>query len=253
MEDKFWTDEMVKEFVGHYTHINRDNFENFSSILNNFKKSKEQVVNKGWEILSFAGNCFKWNKCEDGRYKTEDNSQPFTFEYLLNTEGVKIHSVKRLSDEDIFCIGDKVRYEPIGCPDHFHNDHEITYLEIDKDNFMRVMGSSPQYFNFPFSKIKKSKSVLFTTEDGLAMYGGEDIFYVGETFEINEWVSHKTEYLYPDKLKYFSTKQAAETYVLENKPLLSVKDVCSLTAKYGLDFVPLEKEISVLAKQKLNQ
>jgi hypothetical protein len=118
---------------------------------------------------------------------------------------------------------------------------------------------------------------LFTTEDGLA-YSGEPIqlWYIKpnswnpiEIYAPNWWCEETRETSRdaasvlprPIKLtnKWFSTKLAAETYILENKPILSLNDILSawdanadqLKAQYKSS--TMYKNFERLAKQKLNQ
>src|SRR5690606_35349096 len=71
----------------------------------------EEVVERNWEILSLSGIL----NIETVRVKGPNDlyyhldSDPLTLEYLLSdVGGYRIHSVKRLSDGEVFTIGDRV-------------------------------------------------------------------------------------------------------------------------------------------------
>lgn len=101
---------------------------------------------------------------------------------------------------------------------------------------------------------KPVKKPLFTTEDGIEKFKEDTCFYVDT---LREW-RVGTWHLLPSPLlcegtdlngyKYFHSKDNAETFILINKPCLSVKD---LTALWCLQ--PTERErLKELAKQKIN-
>jgi hypothetical protein len=89
-EEKFeWNDELVKEFIR--TNFNRQEHNYLPHAIKDFKKSKQ---NKDWEIVEIY-------KCDSfiGDQKT-------MMDYVLN-HGYIIKSVKRLSDEEVFSVGDE--------------------------------------------------------------------------------------------------------------------------------------------------
>jgi len=76
--------------------------------------------------------------------------------------------------------------------------------------------------------IKEEKPVLFITEDGQPAYIGCRYWLlcvISENWPINETIMRQELATPPSYFKYFSTKEAAETYVLNNKPCLSINDV----------------------------
>lgn len=82
----------------------------------------------------------------------------------------------------------------------------------------------------PLSEIKEGedKPVLFTTEDGVDIKIGDD-YWVWDFGELNNIHrvnkasrTHTGSGIYR---KYFSTKEAAEQYIIDNKPCLSLNDV----------------------------
>lgn len=109
-----------------------------------------------------------------------------------------------------------------------------------------------------FKESKEKKEVLFTTEDGVGIHEG-DTYYTLEPD--NNW------YLYYSGAagdgsgkrtiaKYFSTKEAAEDWVLYHKPMLSVKDVYKVCNRAwirgeGNPTSNFDRELKELAKSKL--
>lgn len=123
-------------------------------------------VTEYYEILSFYSGhsddkmAYIFSKTYNGLYSkgTGDCDLNHALRYW------NIYSVKRLSDKEIFTVGDK--YEVLS-----GGTLSIESFEIF-ENDLRVNG------NYLLSKIKKAKTPLFTTEDGVDLYGGEAVHWV---------------------------------------------------------------------------
>ena len=82
------------------------------------------------------------------------------------------------------------------------------------------------------SEIKKSKKPLFTTEDGVDIYEGDNVWFVNTKSKLDplfvaiiyNWDLAGSPNTSSD-YKWFSTKKAAETYIKFNKPALSLNDI----------------------------
>lgn len=98
-----------------------------------------------------------------------------------------------------------------------------------------------------FKQSKQSKQPLFTTVDGKDIYHNDTYWWVCENDDIVEFGADKE---WTGKQNGgFSTKEAAEKWLVDNKPCLSVNDICSL---WSIDFKERAALIQ-LAKQKINQ
>lgn len=204
-----------------------------------------EKINKDYEILSFI--CI----VQKGIYEEEtivikNSSKKFNYwseDIMLSLDHYKIHSVKRLSDGEIFTISDTVKYNGsrtfiIGSLiiDKFNNniiasEHGLTqdsteWCDISKTDFI---------------KVKRSK--LFTTTDNVDIYEGDNWYRVyndnnnrKDNFAYQNWspyftfltsINERNSILdLENKSMYrFSTKEAAENYIIENKPCLSIKDI----------------------------
>jgi len=101
-------------------------------------------------------------------------------------------------------------------------------------------------------QIVKEKPVLFFTEDGKEIREGDEYYYVLES--INNCIIGKnncTKFgisLNRKGIKYFSVKEAAEEYIILNKPVLSINDVqkCLNETEVDLDS---EHELNYQLKQ----
>jgi len=79
-------------------------------------------------------------------------------------------------------------------------------------------------------KFKESKQPkpLFTTEDGVEIFEGNEYWYIMDCVNNGKWeIQKKTAHGTGHNSKHirFSTKETAEEYILMNKPCLSLKDV----------------------------
>lgn len=125
---------------------------------NNHTEFWEQVVEKDYEILSFKS----LEKFKHGHlvHMNQNNFKPE--KYLSSPNYWEIHSVKRLSDDEIFTIGDRIQYYNItGEKSHTHAISDITIYE-NKILLNHNHGTWKSHGDF--NKVQKIKQLLFTTE-----------------------------------------------------------------------------------------
>jgi hypothetical protein len=130
-----------------------------------------------------------------------------------------IYSIKRLSDGEVFTIGDRV--------------HQVLPLKDDNTWIIKEFSTKDTRcftIGVNITCIEKAKTPIFTTEDGVEIFEG-DSFWILESdftyYKCNE-PAHSLSGTYSER-KYFSTKEKAEEYVLLNKPCISINDII----KYG--------------------
>lgn len=183
----------------------------------------QEVIEKDYEILSYKHN--------DGRISISTTHSETYNMSLLATQGVTIYSVKRLSDGEIFTIGDEVK-------------HRNVCNRLDSCNILDIYIAGNQLFittaNFNTNICmldKITKKPLFTTEDGIDIYDVDDIVY-GVRPNYTIWETGIFSISKYNDYKFYSTEEAAKEYILMNKPCLSVNDLmkaasityCNLTA-----------------------
>lgn len=178
--------------------------------VENFPKFWEKVIEKDYEILSMCDNnslniCFIENELQSKS---------------LYHDGFNIHSVKRLSDSEVFTVGDEYEF---GIITGFHITGHGIFLE-NKNCYHSCLLKLA-------NKVKKKP--LFTTEDGVDIFEGDKFWYVTKDLIVymdkcNSMTGGKI--VAHSKLgdKYFSTKEKAEEYILMNKRLLSYNDVITI-------------------------
>jgi hypothetical protein len=264
MADNFWTDAKVKEFV-------RGTFNygvSLDDAMNNFKQSKTQV-SRDWEVESFYFPSDKENpfvKEIDGKYK-RDLPTRHTLQQMMSEEnykkGIRIHSVRRLSDQVVFSVGDEVESSEFKL-----GKSTITSFAILNDNGNERMMAGCFSGGIEIVALKKVEKPipLFVTEDDFQLYEGDKCALLStDSWLISYPVTAPKNPFCGDngQFKYFSTKEVAEEYILNHKPLLSLEDVFSVCEKVdevhweGADDdrdceVFYTEKLKELAKSKLN-
>lgn len=204
----------------------------------------EEVIEKDYEILSFydkKSNKVEWHKNDNDDYYSHLSYKEYSINQLLNK--YSIHSIKRLLDGEVFTVGDKIEgYNNTGIK-------EIKLFEYG----LRVItdangkGVVADKLAWDLKSCKKAKTPLFTTEDGVDIYEGDKMFclekgrYVILSLNTMSNAFRKAK----ENYHFFSTQEAAEEYVLINKPCLSYWDIFHLIpSKY-------KSELKMIVKSKL--
>lgn len=212
-----------------------------------WEKIKEE---NDYQILSFKLNKKLFVIDESvNKWVSEDGKHAIFSEFLKDN---KIISVVRLSDNEVFTIGDKVKQSNV-----IHNNtFTITGFEFDVNNkHLLVIGNG----SIKLSKIEKLKIPLFKTEDDVDIFDRNSLISVvdKDTFKIvfsNITFDHLSRNYELSKFIRFSSKEKAEEYILMNKHCLSIKEITSNEIIFGnLGFVDsnLQKRLKELVKTKL--
>jgi len=179
----------------------------------------EEVKEKEYSILSFAnksGDLF--NLHPDGNYYYKSWLQNgiikfpgFSLKDCLDGT-LKIHSVKRLSDGETFTIGNKANFGKI----------EALKIGTDNSNLWIQFPNSGGYWLVASLKLDKTKPILFTTEDGVDIYSMDKTYWIliedmSYLYSLTFYTAHLDLDL-KNIFKVFSTKEAADKYISDNKP-----------------------------------
>jgi hypothetical protein len=124
-----------------------------------------------------------------------------------------IYSVRRESDGEIFSIGDYTQHGKIISFDYYKEFiAAITYLN-------KEVGS----VSCSLYELHKINQPLLITEDGVEIFGKTGSLY----YITNNWVVLKDAYWYNNTngCKFFYKKEAAEEYIIMNKPCLSINEL----------------------------
>lgn len=187
----------------------------------------EEIIEKDYEILSFNCNNSSLTLVElheNGKYsykkaKNYSGIGKLTEEECLKDPYYKIHSVKRLSDGEVFTIGDKIQ-----------NGYGAKLLDFrikgfDITNEYMVITTSGR---IKLNKLEHRKQPLFTTEDGIDIYEDDEVVCVDiDNLEICANTKYKFQPMDVDNKNYlfFKDIKNAEEYVFMNKPCLSLNDL----------------------------
>lgn len=195
----------------------------------------EEVVEKDYEILSFVNNGSANGKKgfvvplqKDGLYYAKGypkapNDPDESLEGRLEKSFLDIHSVKRLSDGEIFTVGDNIECE--------NSKGKITMLEIYGNDIYLHGIDNEMPFGYtlcdPLDCLEipqKVKRPLFTTEDGVDIFEGDEFYWLDKGLNINN-SGYSTDKGFPHITLYFSTKEKAEEYIKLNSIRYSLKDI----------------------------
>lgn len=188
----------------------------------------EELVEKDYEILS---QVTKYNPLDD--YKVA---------------GTKIHSIKRLSDGEIFTVGDTVRmYEqgPIKTIETITTDSIRSTL---KEGVWFTYDSGSSHMDHAI----KQRQPIYLTHDGKDIFEGDKVWWVNkEAFYYDYFPAFSGLKFSSDINAYFLTEEEAKNYIIENKPALSIKEFWEITTIYGSNRVK-SIVLKELVRKRLN-
>ena len=228
------------------------------SIETGVEPSSEFWMELTYEILSFKSKFDEFYNPrlqKDGTFLDNplmsQNGGGASLKWMLNEDEYYISSVKRLSDNEVFSIGDKINFRGLYGNSSEHKYDTIKGFEFKQDGSLGV-----RYHNglVGIEKIQKYKEALFTTEDGVDIFEGDEVTWL-YTDELKIAGTRKADKNMYTDLKYFSKKEKAEEHILMNKPLLSLNDLLSVWCSEK-DFdayknSPMFQNFKNLAKTKL--
>lgn len=194
-------------------------------------KLKHLEVKPEWKIIMWKddhGNFLKkmeaqysgWKRCSESGEIDED---AIKLEALMGYEDKHIYLVRRLSDGVEFKIGDRFEDSSLSNSDMCIGRFEIT----PKGDMLLKSISGKAWCNILYASAPNKKRALFITEDGKEIFEGDGYFYVSKIDWIAVSVNADTGGFFVGLVR-FSTQEAAEEYILMNKPCLSVKEIIDL-------------------------
>lgn len=215
---------------------------------NTFGCKKEQ----DYEIISFYSDS---NKRIFTVKELKVSNPMFMLMNYVENNAWHIHSVKRVSDGEIFTIGDKVK-----CWDGIKTIERVFLHKsnIDKLGFWMIGQTGPDISSYTLEHIQKTKQPLFTTEDGVDIFEGDTVWHTNLNPNLKIYssiVKNKTPITTSVKGLY-STKKAAENYIKMNKPCLSLQEITELwyelyNESMKVGYKGYYNELTKIVKQKL--
>jgi len=181
-----------------------------------FPEFWEKIKEVDYEILSYNGT-----RTNVVIKNTHPNFKLMENDFKNNKETtVFIHSVKRLSDGEVFTIGDVIEYLSFG------KDKLIIDKFKIENNTILILGNN---YGKCINGAKKIKTPLFTTEDQIDIFTGDKFYVVDTTFDkyrLHETVGGHFSKVKPT-FKRFHSKGKAEEFIINNKPCLSINEIGS--------------------------
>lgn len=225
------------------THLRRESVENHSDFW-----QKETELE--FEILTIQTNTI---------FGVTDSKADIDAFLASKYPHYKIHSIKRLSDGQVFTVGDSVLFEG-----QLMGIYKATLLEIGyeivpgdkrtrKLTFINDNKSIGKWWTL--DKISLHKKLIFVSEDNVEIFVGDKINSVyKQTLQLNCGNNTTGTIGFgftPSKgYLYFSTTSAAEEYILMNKPCLSIKDVMDVTFEAWDEKRKALKDLKELVKKR---
>jgi hypothetical protein len=171
----------------------------------------------------------------------------------------EIKSVRRNYDGVVFTVGDKINFNNIGSATLEAIQFEVAPSDKGTGRLCFVAGqdrstSLGKWWNI--SELKHVKKPLFTTEDSKDIFEGDKYWWVNINGDWKVWgpvvtgmMSSKTK-----GIPHFSTKEAAEEYIIMNKPCLSINDIIKTYEKNtNVRHISLIDWLRQLVKSKLEK
>lgn len=212
----------------------------------------EEIVEtkKYYEILSIRD---KESNLIVRKEHIENTNYSLEIDYLKrNSNTWKINSVKRLSDGEIFTIGDKIKHKSI------NTTTNINYINL-RDNHIFFDVYSNIIGDTLLENAIKYKKPLFITKDNVEIFENDEYFRVfkkdWKLYNLQTFTTSGYNFNIMNKQAWhFSTEQAAKEYIIMNKPCLSYKDVVNFISNNSSNTLTSrgQKTLKELIKLKLN-
>lgn len=188
----------------------------------NWLESTEKVVEKDYEILSYLKKGS--TKCTTTKKRGGE----------LHDEYWRIYSVKRLSDGEVFTVGDLVKTPYADCT-------QITGFNTDYSNeyFIKIPTGFTRLLN-----LEKAKNPIFLTHDGKDIFSGKRIWYVNkENFYYDYIITHSEVKFNSDLNAYFLTREEAEDYIKKSKVIFTTED--GVDIKHGDTYYFVDTDFNI--------
>jgi hypothetical protein len=179
--------------------------------------SWEIMDEKEYEILEYRCDKLGLNiiaKLKDDGLYHFDGGTYYSPTSTISNINYKIHSVKRLSDGEVFTIGDDINFNDKEIAKLLEIQFEIDPIDKGKGTLCFVNDHEVLGKWWTIDKLSKIKESLFKTVDGIDIYGGEYIYAVSDDFQLlYTSFARKSD----ETIRSFSTKDAAKEWIRKNK------------------------------------
>ena len=192
----------------------------------------EEVIEKDYEILSFKQDSSitdLWTKFTGGWSRNINGypvTGPYTLEDILKNNLYKIHSVKRLSDGEVFTVGDRAKVYEYGSVKTIDSIDLVTKCSSMKQGIWLNYNSGSSHITHA---IKQIKQPIFLTHDGKDIFEEDKVWYVNKENLYYDHIIAFPEVKFNSEIRaYFLTREGAEDYIEKNKVLFTTEDGVSI-------------------------
>ena len=206
----------------------------YSKHVENQPEYWEEVVEKDYEIVAMTNSegtimYFKDGWCTKRNDTVCIHRTPSLGYILRNGINNNIHSVKRLSDGEVFTIGDLITgYWYIDA-----RSIQTIKICIYTGSIRFEQSGGCTYLSFA----KKAKQPIFLTHDGKDIFEGDKVWWVNKkTFCSDYFVPTPSVTFFSDINAYFLTEEEAEEYIKRNKVLFTTEDGVGIKKGYLLSY-----------------
>ena len=184
--------------------------------IENYPEFWELIIEKEWEIITAKIHTATVRCDIDG---------------IQCISGWEIKSIKRLSDNTIFSIGDKIK---VSCHEKNESPEIITKIELNKEGNPCLFTSKFCNNGIDLFKSVKYKKII-TTDDGVDLYKNDYFWHVDPYFSVSKGVLDTTcpEFSPLKGYKHFSTEKAAKDWLEINKPKYSLNKIQNTFKRIG--------------------
>jgi hypothetical protein len=193
-------------------------------------------------ILTYEGE--KCIKTSNETYRP--HSRVISFSVALKDPLCEIYQVA-ISETEVYTLGDKVKHPFNGsnsviskfiiCKDPRKDVVAAFNTQDSIGKLFAILDNTFGIGNIKVCNLEKAPEPLFLTEDKVEIYPGDISFGVRLSDFMLIPIAHKdTTFYFPKGIKEFSTKELAEKYILENKPIYSKKQIRDIIELDGDEF-----------------
>lgn len=209
---------------------------NFSPIK--YPEFWAKVVERNYEILE------KFQTLNGAKYIYGNDH--FNWEYILARD-YPISKVKRLSDGQIFTIGDKIEYK-VGGYWAWSSREAITGFRVRNDREIIIICLDNVEWAGLSDTVRKFVNPLFITEDGVGVYEGDKAWFVdpSDVYSVcSTTISSRQTFRGRNDgdLYLFSTKELAEKFAIDNMPQYSKVQVVAMFRKFDLEVNDFDPDV----------
>jgi len=142
-----------------------------------------------------------------------------------------IYSVKRLSDGEVFTVGDKIKVCQHGSTNTIT---EIGLYDLGKSFKEGIWFTYNSGSCHMTHAIKQKPQPIYLTHDGKDIFPKDIVWYVNKENFYHDYIKAYPEVKFNSEIRaYFLTEEEAKKYIIENKPALSIKEFWEITTMSG--------------------